>query len=103
MTPHRFDVINGGDPAQARPRTERVIAWVGPEALTSRGWREGDPVVLAARGARLEATLARDPALPDRVVVVLSGAEGLNALIPPDLTDRGNNRLSDAWVRVERG
>ena len=103
VTPHRFDVINGGDPAQVRPRTERVIAWVGPEALASRGWREGDPVVLAARGARLEATLARDPALPDRVAVVLSGAEGLNALIPPDLTDRGNNRLSDAWVRVERG
>ena len=95
--------MNGNDLAQARPRTGRLAAWVGPAALASRGWEEGDEVVLSARGARLEALLALDPVLPEGVVVVESGVEGLNALIPPALTDRGNNRLSDAWVQVERG
>ena len=103
VTPHRFGSVNGNDLAQARPRTGRLAAWVGPAALASRGWKEGDEVVLSARGARLEALLALDPVLPEGVVVVESGVEGLNALIPPALTDRGNNRLSDAWVQVERG
>ncbi|MCX7828150.1 MAG: molybdopterin-dependent oxidoreductase [Thermanaerothrix sp.] len=102
VTPHRYDGVNGWSLNDWESPKGGLWAYLAPRHMEELGMREGDLGWLTSPFGRVSARFAPLEGLSEGVCLVFSGQEGVNRLSGPEITERWNTRLSEAWVRVEK-